>query len=146
MSNDQQQPGPPKGIPPEMAAAAQMLGAMLRSFAPHITEEQAFVVAVNAISHGEQLSAVISDAADPQSRVAHPIWGYKLTDGSGNEGVVQCPKDVRQAQSLQEVMHHAMVIALVTSPPARAVLAAYGYQLEFFQAARKEESQIILPD
>ncbi len=133
MNGDQQQPQGPEVDAAK--AAMEMIGSMLIAYAPHLKPEQAQGIAAACISQQEALGKVLMDGAEPTSRTEHPYWGFKLHVAArpGNFGVVQCPKDLSQAKTLDEVLHHATVIAMVTSPTARAVLAAHGYNLEFFQ-------------
>jgi len=116
-------------------AALQMIGGILRAFAPALTEEQARGICAAILQQQDQLGQVINDAVDPQVRAQHPTWGFRLHNRGGavtsKLGQVTTSKTFAELASLDEVLHYATIVALLTSPPARAVLAAHGYDLEF---------------
>lgn len=138
MPNDQQPPVDP-GVQAAQAAM-EMIGGMLVAFAPRLTEEQARGICALILQQQDQLGQVINDAVDPTARDAHPIWGLRLHNRGGDVpqkmGQITCPKIFDDCASLDEIMHYATVVALVTSPTARAVLAAYGYDIEFLQGGK----------
>ena len=154
MANQPHNVPPPQGasgkdaeLPPEMHAAAGMIAALVKGFAPHVSDEQAGAVALSSLAVQSGLGVILEDAVDEAKRQAYPYWGYKLVDGESGKtaGMAVCPKDLRHAQSADEIMHHATLIALVTSAPARALLASYGYRLEFVQSREIERSKIVVP-
>lgn len=146
MSDDQQQP--PDADVEAAKAAMDMIGGLLVAYAPHLDMKTAHGIAAGVLNQQEALGQVLADGAEPTKRQSHPTWGFKLHVASrpGAFGVVECPKDVGQAKSLDDILHHATVIAMVTSPTARAVLAAHGYHLEFFQGTGKPAApEIVKP-
>jgi hypothetical protein len=131
--------GPPAGAPALNAAQLQVAGmitglvAALSSTAP--APEVIQKIAVRALVEQEALGRVLEDAADPVKRAAHPEWGVKVAHtASGAEGVIRVPKDLSHCTSIDQIMHHAMIVALVTNPTPRALLLAHGFTVEFFQA------------
>jgi hypothetical protein len=127
------------------AQGVAMLSPVLAAYAPFLSPERVQEIALQCVRQQQQLGQVIEDGANPQSRTPYPIWGLKLRGGQGGEGVSKCPKDLGQAKSLDQALHHATVIALVTSPVARAVLLAHGFTLEFFQAP-EDKPQLVVPN
>lgn len=135
MDNGQQPP-----VPDDVQAAqaaVQMIGGMLVAFAPTLSQEQATGICAAILQQQDQLGQVINDAVDPAPRDAHPKWGFRLHNRGGavaqKMGQVTTPKVFTECKDINEVLHYATIIALITSPTARAVLAAYGYDLEFVQ-------------
>lgn len=137
MNNGQQ---PPDMNDPQVQAAEaalQMIGGMLVAFAPTLDEPKARGICAAILQQQDQLGQVINDAVDPQARAANPRWGLRLHNAGGSVpqkmGQIVTPKAFGECQSLDEVMHYATIVALLTSPTARAILAAYGYSIEFVQ-------------
>jgi hypothetical protein len=92
-------------------------------------------IALAALRQQEALGAVIEDATNPEKRKAHPEWGVKLKHrATGAEGVLRVPKDFAACRTMEQTLHHATVVALITNPAPRALLFAHGFDLEFFQA------------
>lgn len=92
-------------------------------------------VAIGVLRQQEALGAVIEDAADPKKRAANPEWGVKLRHrATGAEGVIRVPKDFAACKTMEQVLHHATIVALITNPSPRALLFAHGFDLDFFQA------------
>ena len=138
MGNGQQPPPGPEGQAIE--AALQMFGGMLVSFAPGLSDDEARGVVAAILHQQEQLGQVINDAVDPKVKLEHPRWGFRLHNRAGKVpeqmGQQICPKEFMECASLAEVLHFATTVALLTSPASRAVLAAYGYDLEFVQGGK----------
>jgi hypothetical protein len=57
---------------------------------------------------------------------------------------VKAPKTLH-GTAIGDVIQSISVFALLTSPPARAVLYSYGYRIEFVQAPGAQEQRIIMP-
>ena len=137
MGKGQQQPPVPPEDVQAAQAAVQMISGMLLAFAPTLKPEQAQGICAAILQQQDQLGQVINDAVDPAARTAHPKWGFRLHNRGGAApepmGQVTTPKVFAECASISEVLHYATIIALITSPTARAVLAAYGYDLEFVQ-------------
>ena len=123
-------------------AAAQTMAHILSGFAPHLSPEQALGLMQQVLMQQDGLMPVLQDAVE--NRKMHPLWGYRLfrrsPDGKREElAGVAVPKDAREAarRGLDQLVHHANVLAMVTSPTSRALLAAYGLELEFFQGGEQ---------
>lgn len=119
---------------------------VVQAFAPHITPEMASTIAAQTLLEQQALAKVIEDALPAaQNAKAYPVWGFRLlSPADGKSGLVKAPKTLHGV-ALGEVIQSISVFALLTSPPARAVLYAYGYRLEFVQAPAPAEQKIILP-
>jgi len=128
---------------------AQLTAQVLLGFAPHLSGEEAVMLAEQAILEGAQLAPVLDDAAPGSEGLrANPRWGFKIVRVSdGAEGVVVAPKQLTPESSLAEVAHCVNTIALATSIVARATLRAWGYRLDFFQTASDPAApkKILLP-
>ena len=122
-------------------AAVEALGAIVAGFAPHTLEDEARLrgLCSAVLMQQEAIGVVISDACDPAVRKQYPFWGFTLRNVGGRveqaAGKVSVPKTFQELRSLDEVLHYATIVALVTSPAARAILAAHGYDIEFGQRA-----------
>lgn len=142
MNNGQQPPPVDPNDPNVQAAQAalQMIGGMLIAFAPRLDQAKAQGICAAILQQQDALGQVINDAVDPNAQAAHPKWGFRLHNRSGQVpepmGQTICPKVFDECQSLSEVLHFATTVALLTSPTARAVLAAYGYDIEFVQGGK----------
>jgi hypothetical protein len=137
---------PPQDIPEEAAhAAVSMVGSLIAAFARDIPDESVLQIAAGEVGQQAQLGVVLTDAVDDATRAANPVFGFRVRNLRDNEivAVVECPKDLSKAKSLNELKHGVDVIAYSTSPAARAVLRAYGFSVEFFQ--KKDEPKIVLP-
>ncbi len=119
---------------------------VVRAFAPFLPPEMAASIASQVLLEQQALAKVIEDAL-PASESAgkFPIWGFRLlSPQEGKAGLVKAPKALPGA-NLGDAIQSISVFALLTSPPARAVLYAHGYRLEFLQAPAPVEQKIILP-
>ncbi len=138
--------GPPAAGPEDPAQAALgMMAGLISAFAPKTPEQAVVQIAMGELGQQQELGAVLSDAVDPQKRVAHSLFGFKIRSLTTGEIVagVEAPKDIATCRDLNELKHAVDVIAFATSPAARAVMRAYGYSIEFFQ--KKPESTIVAP-
>jgi hypothetical protein len=117
-------------------AVVQMLVGMITSLSTAAPPPQKIAeVALATLHQQEALGAVIEDAADPKKRAAHPEWGLKLKHRkTGAQGVIRVPKDLAACKTLEETLHYATIVALITNPAPRALLFAHDFDLEFFQA------------
>lgn len=122
-------------------AAVEMVASIAQGFAPKLPPQQLLQLSAEVMQQQEALGRVIEDAHDEGRRASHPIWGFKLRHQGEHIAGVRVPKDPA-GLSPEQAVHHALVIALVTSPAARTVLAAHGYAVEFFQA--KSDTQVSL--
>jgi hypothetical protein len=129
-------------------AAVQMTAGVVAAFAPHLTQQQAVQIAASVLEQQEALGQVMADAIEDEPRAKHPSWGCKLHNRAGKvpepSGIIRTPKAMGECETLSEVMHYVTIIALLTSPTARGVLAAYGYDIEFLQGG-KPRSPLIQP-
>lgn len=124
---------------------AMQVAAMVQAFAPHLSQEDAFKVALMSVQTQSQLGQVLEDAVDPAKRATHPLWGVKVIsiDGRGGEGVIKAPKDAAEAlrrdagKPPATLLHHTTILTMSSNPLSRALLLAYGFRTEFFQAKRE---------
>jgi len=119
---------------------------VVQAFAPHITPEMASTIATQVLLEQQALARVIEDAL-PSSENAKkfPLWGFLLlSPADGKSGLVKATKSLH-GTTLADVIQGVSIFALLTSPPARAVLYAHGFRLEFMQAPAPAEQKIILP-
>jgi hypothetical protein len=112
-------------------------------FAPLCPQQRAQQIAQQVFLEQTGLGGVINDCADPQARAKYPQFGVRIIAPGGGVGVISTPKI--PAGDLQSTTHHATVLALALAPPARAVLLALGYKVEFFQSPAQPASRIIVP-
>lgn len=128
---------------------AALTAQVVAGFAPHLTPEQAVALAEQAILEGAALAPVLDDAAPGSEGLAkNPYWGYRVTRvADGTQGTVFAPKQLSGASTPEEVVHCVNTAALATSIVGRAVLRAWGYQLEFFQskAPAPKPGTVLLP-
>ena len=133
----------------ELRAMAAITAKVVRGFAPHITVEQSIELAEQAILEGQQLAPMLDDAVPGSPGLAMaPRWGYSVKNMMSveqTEGRVIAPKQLDENSSMEDVVRHAQTLALATSIVGRAVLRAWGYKLEFFQAKPAKEGKILLP-
>ena len=115
------------------------------AFAPHVTPEIASSIATQVLMEQQGCAKVIEDAlpAAPNA-TKFPLWGFRVVTADNKSGLVKAPKALHGV-TLADVIQSISVFALATSPPARAILYAYGYRLEFMQAPAPAEQKIILP-
>lgn len=130
----------PNGQQDVAQAAVAMTAGVVAAFAPHLSEQEAVSIATAVLSQQDALGQVMHDAIDADARAKHPAWGFRLHNRAGSvkepAGLVRVPKAAPECANLSEVMHYATTIALLTSPTARGVLSAYGYDLEFLQGGK----------
>lgn len=133
---------PDSGQGPPISAEAQRLiqaGAVsiyheLRHFYPLEPDDVLQQIAVNVV--GDQLITLrpmfekLMDASVSKVGVALQRPS-KLAGGKTAELVVGAQRRLADCGDLNEVMTHITVVALVTSPLARALLAREGYHLRF---------------
>jgi hypothetical protein len=148
MADQPQQPPQPPQLPPGAAEAmremAISIAEMVASFAPHLDDQQLMKLAQAAMQVQSQLGPVINDALDPQSRLDNPYWGVKITNLQTGEAVrVKTFKDISRLNETGEFVDFVVTLGLALTPVCRAVLAAYGMGVEFFQMP---ESTIIQPN
>ena len=125
---------------------ADVIVDVVQAFAPFLPPEMASTIASQVLLEQQALAKVIEDAL-PASESAgkFPVWGFRLlSPQEGRAGLVKAPKALHGA-SLGDVIQSISVFALLTSPPARAILYAHGLRLEFLQAPAPTETKIILP-
>lgn len=126
------------------AQIAGMLVGLVKglSSAP-LSPESVQTTALAVLRQQEALGRVIDDAIEPGARASHGEWGVKIIHrASGAEGVIRVPKDFAACQSIEQMLHHATVVALVTNPTPRVLLFAHGLDLEFFQAPTAPKIEI----
>jgi hypothetical protein len=154
--NGQKPPAPGSDdalVQEEFARMISGIAEVVHALAPHLNAEQAGQLTMQAVTEASNISHAIDDSV-PGSEAAskHPGWGFQILlppkkkgDPPQVVGIVHAPKDVRGTQP-HEVVAHATVLAIATSPLARAVLRAHGYAIAFFQGPRKEQQgRIVLP-
>lgn len=141
-SNGAQGSGPSEEELTAMQAQAQqevaaMLAGLVSAFSSAAPPASDLVAtAVATLHQQEALGAVIDDATHPDKRKAHPEWGVKLKHRvTGAQGVIRIPKDFAACKTIEQALHHATVVALLTNPTPRALLFAHGFDVEFFQAS-----------
>lgn len=115
---------------------AAMLAGMVEAFSSAAPPAAQLVsTAVATLHQQEALGQVIDDATHPDKRKAHPEWGVKLKHRqTGAQGVIRVPKDFGACKTIEEALHHATIVALLTNPTPRVLLFAHGFDVEFFQA------------
>jgi hypothetical protein len=118
---------------------------VVTAFAPHVTPEMAASIATQVLLEQQGIARVIEDAI-PTSENAQkfPVWGFRVITQDGKAGLVKAPKTLH-GTAIGDVIQSISVFALLTSPPARAVLYSYGYRIEFVQAPGAQEQRIIMP-
>lgn len=147
--------GKPNGesLPPEMLEAqaqaqqhvVEMMTAMLSGLSTRAPAVDVLLhLAEQAFVQQHALGVVLEDAVEPTKREANPYWGVKITQrASGAYAVVRVPKDFGRCKTLDEVGQYIMVLTLALDSLPRALLAAHGFELGFFQAP--EPSLIVRP-
>lgn len=125
---------------------SQTLGA-LAAFAPHLTPDQMLDLAKSTVD--EQLGPISGEIMPsmlfPDAITKHPTIILRL--GRGKEDI---KVDVKAAKRLERVSdpgaaaQAGLLLALLTSPSARAVLKAFGWQYQFMQTAEQVGGSIIL--
>lgn len=138
----------PVVVPDEaQQAAISLIASLVKAFRPEVPDEAVLAIAGGEIAQQQGLGVVLSDAVDDAKRESKPIFGLHLRNLDTDEIVatLEAPKDLRQVKSLNELKHGIDVIALSTSPAARAVLRGFGFGIEFFQKKEKEPSRIVMP-
>lgn len=112
----------------------------------HLTgcsDEAAIKSAERSLVEADQLNPVIEDASG-KGADQHPRWGVAIETGEG-QGTLIANKPCK-AQTKEEQIQALVVLAIVTSPIARAAAYAQGFKLSFFQApADKPKSKLIVP-
>lgn len=122
-------------------AGAEMLVNFLGVFARHLPPEDVQKIATAVIGQQPALGQVIQDCVDPAAVDNAPAWGVRIHDrrggirsaGEPEAAVIRVPKDPQQCKNMTEFVQFAQTLAFVTTPLARAFLAAHGFQVEFLQ-------------
>lgn len=144
---------PPAGAPSLTQEQAQLLAQamvpQLKAFAPHLTDEQALGLAFNAVAETTHLEQVVTDALDQARRLENPGWGFVVkappgAPGGLTEGVIVVAKRFADCRDLNESLHFITIIATLTSPLARSLLRAFGYDYHYVQSRNLPEKQKLI--
>jgi hypothetical protein len=122
-----------------------MVADTLAALAPHLTPEIVQTIALQVMGEQAQLAPVLHDLilGNPNMEL-HPILAMRLIDGQNNIGTITAPKTLARPHTLSEAAMLGHMLAMVTSPIARAFLYAYGYRLEFGQTAPPTPKPLII--
>lgn len=137
--------GAPPAPGPEVIAMVQVVASVVKLLIPTCADEIAIQCAQMSVVETGPLGEILEDLQG-QNAIDNPGWGLKLNHQAlGEQGVlISGPKNMHPGSvDLNSALRTVQVLAITTSPMARAVLRALGFQLNFVQI--KGGSSLILP-
>jgi len=154
MSDDEKKgngAGEPQLVQMEKQVIAGMAEAIAGFCPPTMPRDQVLALAAQVIAEGAVLGRALDDALyGSEESAKHPFWAAVVLS-PGEKVQIAGPKRIpfgsekTTQQHIDQVMCSVTVLAFLTSPIARAVLRAHGYDIAFGQkGAPREQSKIIL--
>lgn len=128
----------PQGMPPEIAKAmVQQTIFALQRMMPLLEVGQAFEAAQQALLTEVQVQQIWAAHA-----AGAKTWGIRITRPSkvraiqGGDAETEAigyitPTRVDEMSSMEDVLKHVSLVAILTSPTARALFFAHGYKITF---------------
>lgn len=123
----------------------QLVASVVKLLIPTVKDEIAITVAQMAVAEVGPLGQILEDLQG-QNALDNPHWGVNLKHRSlGDQNIlISGPKNMHPGTvNLNDALRSVQVLAISTSPMARALLRALGFNLNFVQI-KGEKSNLIL--
>jgi hypothetical protein len=157
MNDEKKSNGGAEGAPPSDTQHVQMerevvegMAQAIGAFVPPTMPRDALLsLAAQVIAEGAILGRALEDASyGHENATKHPQWAAVVLS-QGEKVQIQGPKRIpiggprTTQQDIDQVLCSVTVLALLTSPIARAVLRAHGYDIAFGQRGAPKPNIIV---
>ena len=149
--NGKMPPGESMPSTPEEAAEMQqaLINAMAHDVASFLQSQEADAPAqakINAVQRSVEEHMQLPGFLELRKQIEPAkLFGFKITHQDGRMCQFMALKRFEDCTKAEEVTATAMLIAMCTSPYARAALGAHGWRIEFVQARIEKKSPIFIP-
>jgi hypothetical protein len=120
---------------------------ILQALAPHLSDEEALALAQSVAREQldfQQIPAVLRSMIPAEAVANKPTLHLYVSDSKGVKVEMKAPKRLEHVNDPFVAAQHAVLLAFILAPGARAVLKAFGFRYHLAQSQTPAGGRVIL--